>query len=37
MKSRFTWLKFLKNKYLYRDLLNTVVKNATLSQERRSE
>ena len=37
MKSRFAWLKILKNKHLYRDLLNTVVKNATMSQEKRSE
>ena len=37
MKSRFTWLKFLKNEHLYRDLLNTAVKNATMSQEKRSE
>ena len=29
-------VNFLKNKHLYRNLLNTVVKNATLSQEQRS-
>ena len=37
LKTRITWLKFLKNEHLYRDLLNTAVKNATISQERRSE
>ena len=30
-------VKFLKNKHLYRDLLNSVVKNATMSQEKRSK